>query len=122
MTNAELQVKTYAAANETLSEKIRQLSERRAAADLGGEGTSFRGDVKAVSEGGSLISFSGGLNAGVKKDAKYKVLRNSAPYFVGTVTVTNVDTQVSAGLFTPAAGTTPAGEYVPRVGDLVESK
>lgn len=119
-TNADLQAKILRDANGYLTTRLQQVLEARPGA-VAAAGGSFRGEVQEVSSDGGTVSFSGGLNAGVKKDAVYRITRDKSPYFVGTVTVTVAGTQSSAGTFTPAKGTA-TGEYMPKRGDVVESR
>jgi hypothetical protein len=119
-TNAELQAKVLQDANAFLTQRVTQLQEARpgVAAAAGG---AFRGEVSEVSQTGDTISFSGGLNAGVKEGSVYRVTRDKSPYFVGTVTVTVVGTTSAAGTFTSAKGAA-TGDYRPKAGDTVESR
>jgi hypothetical protein len=119
---AELSTKSLAKALEEKGEQLRTLSEEKQGAAAGGGAVDFRGDVIMVN--GSVVVFSGGLNAGVKQGMKFNVIRNEAPFYIGTLVVNiDPDTRLSAGLFTPIAGQAMKGLYVPKVGDsIVPSK
>lgn len=118
--DAELQRKVYSDALDSANERVRNLLEARQANAVGGAGADakFRGEVTAITKDG-LLGFSGGLNAGVKEGRVYKVTRNAAPSFLGYVKVSVVDTQNSAGIFTPVKN---SAEYTPKKGDIITSE
>jgi hypothetical protein len=104
---------------EAKTDLITRLQEEKVGTGVVGAEGKFRGEIGQVS--GDIVSFNGGLNAGVKVGSTYKVTRATDPFFVGTVTVTVSDPTVSAGVFTPAANQRLTGKYVPKAGDTVAS-
>lgn len=117
--DAELQKKVYSDALDSANERLRTALEARLASAVGGAADAkFRGEVTAVTKDG-LLGFSGGLNAGVVEGRVYKVTRTTAPSFLGYVKVTVVDTQNSAGIFTPVKG---GSDYIPKKGDIITSE
>ncbi len=121
MADALLDRATFAKAVEDLTNKL-QAAQDAAGARGGAAGgaVAFRGQVIEAKD--DVLAFDGGLNAGVKVGQVYRVSRNVAPYFIGTVTVTKTDPQASAGTFTPAFGQKVAGQYAPKKGDTVENQ
>jgi len=117
--NAELLLKSTVKALEEQVEKTRTIQEERLGATAAAGIEGFRGDVIDVRD--DIVVFKGGLNAGVRKNMTFVVRRSVAPFFIGSVTINiDPDTQVSAGVFTPAPGQTAKGEYLPKKGDSIE--
>jgi hypothetical protein len=76
----------------------------------------FRGRV--ARRDGDLIVFEPGLDAGVQKDMRFKVIRiNGTGRYLGTVTVLLSDPKQAVGRFTPAPGTRPGPGDYPKAGD-----
>ena len=116
--DAELAAKSLAKALDDKGEQLRTVLEEKLGTTAGGGAVDFRGDVVMVN--GSIIVFSGGINAGVKQGMKFNVNRNVAPFYIGTVIVNiNPDTRLSAGVFTPVAGQLLKAPYLPKVGDSI---
>ena len=116
--DAELAAKSLAKALDDKGEQLRMVLEEKLGTTAGGGAVDFRGDVVTVN--GSIIVFSGGINAGVKQGMKFNVNRNVAPFYIGTVIVNiDPDTRLSAGVFTPVAGQLLKAPYLPKVGDSI---
>lgn len=119
--DAQLRASISKKALEDKTEALRRFQEEKQGQNVvGGADAKFRGEVTKVS--GDIVQFSGGLNSNVRVGGVYRITRPAAPYYIGTVTVTVSDPTVSAGNFTPASGKKAAGDYLPKAGDVVESK
>jgi polyhydroxyalkanoate synthesis regulator phasin len=76
----------------------------------------FRGRV--LRRDGDLVVFEPGLDAGVQKDMRFKVIRlNGTGRYLGSVTVLLSDPKKAVGRFTPAPGTRPGPGDYPKGGD-----
>jgi hypothetical protein len=116
--DAELAANSLKKALDDKGEQLRTALEERLGTTAGGGALDFRGDVITVN--GSIVVFSGGINAGVKQGMKFNVTRAESPYYIGTVIVNiDPDTRLSAGVFTPIAGQPLKAPYLPKVGDSI---
>jgi hypothetical protein len=121
-TDAELQKKVFSDALDSTREELRKaLEAKQATQGLGAADSKFRGQITATTKDG-IVQFSGGMNAGVNVGKTYKVTRTVKPYLIGVVVVTISNTKEAAGTFTPASPDKQlSGEFIPKVGDIVES-
>lgn len=82
--------------------------------------TIAQGKITAIGKDGRLLQISLGFEAGVKEGQTLEVFRlgNQRPLYLGTVTLTRVDPQVSLGQFKNLPGV----EQRPALGDEVASE